>query len=336
MLNISTDDRGAALDEQQTALIVQNKGLNSLSLANRQYSEQVLQPDLLQQVLTNCTSLTQLMLTSGAVDDQGLEVLLTHGTSITDLTLYATTLTSSKAERACSWHRLTLLGAALQQLAYLPLKSVQELHTTTGHFVASGQRHRVLHFWNAPDEQLPYLLHQATTNPASCPAWVKAPPSELTLSGSAQYLTSDQRLQLLQALAPVAGRHVSKLRLSVRMQLGQAEVEAIASSFPDSLTSLHLDWATLHDSFWKSVAEHFPSLQQLWLGDHIRADAMDLAEYLAMSSRSVLPRLDVNISPTILNQQDSARLQARINEWGLENIRFRGGDDIIPYRHVQV
>jgi hypothetical protein len=46
----------------------------------------VLQPDLLQRVLTSCTGLTQLQLTGVWIDDQGLEVLLTHGTSITDLT----------------------------------------------------------------------------------------------------------------------------------------------------------------------------------------------------------------------------------------------------------
>jgi hypothetical protein len=273
-LTISTD--GAVMDEQQVAVAAQNQALRSLSLVNEQLPGQVLQPEVLCQVLTSCTGLTQLTLPDIWIDDQGLEVLLTRGTSITNLTLGETILTTSKADWGCSWRKLKVHGE-LQEFAYLPLKSVQQLHPYLGNLYLPP---------NTPVAQLPDLLHQATTNLASCPAWVKAPPSELTLSGGAQYLTSDQRLQLLQALAPVAGRHVSKPMLDVNMQLGGAEVEALASSLAESLTILHLNSATLLDSFWRPLAQRFTHLQELRLDSGIKADAMSVATYLVMFSSS--------------------------------------------------
>jgi hypothetical protein len=85
-----------------------------------------MQPHLLCKVLTSCTGLTQLALTCGRVDDQGLGVLLTHGTSITDVRLGWTSLTTSKTDWACSWRKLSFEGT-LQEFANLPLKSVQQL-----------------------------------------------------------------------------------------------------------------------------------------------------------------------------------------------------------------
>jgi hypothetical protein len=221
------------MGEEDFAVAAQNQGLRSLSLMNTYFQEKQLQPYLLRQVLTSCTGLKQLLLGSVCIDDQGLEELLTHGTSITELTLGSTILTTSKADRPCSWRKLSIYGT-LQEFAYLLFSSVQQLVVRTG-----GPAPVVEMFLpsDTPPAQLLHLLHQATTNLASCPAWAKAPPHELVLCGTAQDLTSAQRLQLLQALAPVAGGHVNTLRLTARMQLGQAEVEAIAGSFAGSLTS---------------------------------------------------------------------------------------------------
>jgi hypothetical protein len=100
-LSICTENRAAVvLGEQQLALVMQNRGLRSLSLVNKQfvYLQQGLQPDLLRQVLTSSMGLTQLELHLLTLDDQGLGVLLTHGTSITDLTMCDTSLTTSKAD----------------------------------------------------------------------------------------------------------------------------------------------------------------------------------------------------------------------------------------------
>jgi hypothetical protein len=140
------------------------------------------------------------------------------------------------------------------------------------------------------------------------------------IPGNPQDLTSAQGLQLLQALAPVAGRHVSKLRLSVRMQLGRAEVEALACSFAGSLTSLRLNSATLHDSFWRPLAQRFPNLQDLWLGDHITGDVTSVAMYLAMFSGCASQGLHVSIG--CFNEEDAWHLQSRVAAWGLDNIHL--------------
>jgi hypothetical protein len=75
-------------------------GLKSLGMADSRAPAQLLQADMLQKVLTTCTCLTQLALTSARIDDQGAGVLLTQGTSIMDLTLCKTYPTTSKADWA--------------------------------------------------------------------------------------------------------------------------------------------------------------------------------------------------------------------------------------------
>jgi hypothetical protein len=315
-LSIRTDGQ-AVLGEQQAAVAAQNQGLRSLALLCDRYPERKLQPDLLRQVLTSCTRLTQLDLHNLVVDDQGLEVLLTHGTSITDLTLGKSRLTASKADRACSWRRLVLGYGTLQEYAYLPLKSVQLLQEVRRRPAPVVELDLP---FDVPAAQPPDLLHQATTNLASCPAWAKAPPSQLTLSGYPQGLTSAQRVQLLDALAPVAGRHVRELRLGVRVQLGGAEVEALAASFAGSLKSLHLDSATLLDSFWTPLAQRFPNLQQLCLGRDIKAGVTSLAMYLATFSCSASHVLDVSIE--CFGEEEAEQLQSSADAWSLENIRL--------------
>jgi hypothetical protein len=287
-------------------------------LVNKQfvYLQQGLQPDLLRQVLTSCTGLTQLTLITQKLNDQGLGVLLTHGTSITDLTLGRSSLTTSKADWACNWRKLVLHNPTLQELAYLPLKSVQQLqdlrHGGPAPFVELDLPS------DTPAAQLPDLLRQATTNLASCPAWAKAPPTELRLYGGD--FTSAQRVQLLQALAPVAGRHVSRLVLWIDTELGAAEAEAIAGSFAGGLTYLSLISSTLLDSFWRPLAERFPSLQELYLDFLIQANAMSVATYLVMFSCCASHVLDVSIN--CFREEEAARLQSCVDAWGRENIHL--------------
>jgi hypothetical protein len=311
-LHLRTDKKEAVLDEQQAAVVVQNRSLRSLSLVNTRLSEQVLHPDLVQRMLTSCTGVTQLTLSSQCLDDQGLGVLLTHGTSITDLTLGDTYLTTSKADWACSWRNLSIYGV-LWEYAYLPLKSVQQLKVTSASLGQLELPSDTVH-----PAQLPNILHKATRNLASCPAWVRSPPSELALVAAASTLNSAERVQLLQALAPVAGGHVSKLKLCCKMQLGQDEAEALAGSIADSLIPLHLDWATVHDSFWKPLAQRFPNLQELCLDSGLKADVISVATYLAMFSAGASQQLRARIE--CFNAEDALYLYECVDEWGLENI----------------
>jgi hypothetical protein len=323
LTSLTIETEQAVLDKQQVAVVTQNKGLRSLSLVTG-VSTRLLKPRWLQQMLTSCTGLTQLTIMSGTLNDEGLCELLTHGTSITDLTLGETELTSSKADWACSWRSLTLLGE-LHEFAYLPLKSVRKVQVQVEHGGPDSGRKPSLTLslpHHIPAAQLPDLLHQATRNLASCPAWVKTPAPELELGGSAdtQGLTSAQRVQLLQALAPVAGKHVKKLRLCVSMQLGQAEVEAVAGSFPSSLTHVYVGRATLPDSFWRPLAQHFPNLQELCLGSGLKADPMSVAMYLTMCSCCAPQGMHAVIE--CFNEKDATHLQSCVDAWGLQNIHL--------------
>jgi hypothetical protein len=319
LTSLTIETERAARDELPIAVVTQNQGLRSLNLVYGSVTGQLLQPDLLQEVLTSCISLTQLALHNLIVYDQGMSVLLTHGTSITDLTLGRTSLTTSKAHWACCWRKLVLHQRTLPEFAYLPLKSVQ--HLQVGYDKQASWVQLDLPS-DIPPAQLPDLVQKATTNLASCPAWAKAPPTQLLLSGHPQDLTTAQQVQLLKALAPAAGRHVSKLFLDVEMQLGQAEVDTLANLLSGSLTSLHLDSATLHDSFWRPLAQHFPNMQELCLNSGIKAAAVDVEMYLASFTSSTPRRLDIHIEAYVFDEQGCLRLKACVDAQGLDSIRL--------------
>jgi hypothetical protein len=273
-------------------------------------------------MLTSCTGLTQLTVLHEGLDDQGLGVLLTHGTSIKDMTLGRTHLTTSKAHWPCSWQKLTLSDATLPEYAYLPLKSVQQLGNVLS--LRQAPLGRLPLPGDGEVAQLPSLLHQAATNLASCPGWTKAAPSELELYGpvSLSGLTSAQRVELLQALAPVAATHVQSLKLEVDMQLGRGEVEVLGNILGGSLTSLYLGGATLMDSFWKPLAERFPHLQKLYLASTTKTVAVNLAMYLATVSCCSTDVLEISIAEYVLSTEDSLQLKASVEAWGLQDIRL--------------
>jgi hypothetical protein len=108
---------------QLAAVIIGNAGLQRLALNSA--ATAVIQTTSLQQVLTSCRELTHLALENGSIDDQGLDVLLQHGTNITHLTLGDSNLTVSKSDRQAPWQELQLPRFTLAQLAYLPVKSVK-------------------------------------------------------------------------------------------------------------------------------------------------------------------------------------------------------------------
>jgi hypothetical protein len=86
---------------------------------------------MLQHLLSSCTNLTHIDLTNQLIDDYGLAVLLRYATNVTDVELGYFELAKSRANSTCRWQRLKLetTPSLLEGLAYLPLKSVQDLVT---------------------------------------------------------------------------------------------------------------------------------------------------------------------------------------------------------------
>jgi hypothetical protein len=275
-------------------------------------------------LLSTCTSLTQLDIAGFHIDGQVLDLLLSHCPSITDLTLGATTLDSSRADRQCSWRKLRLRGpreGSLLQLAYLPLRSVQELVEGCGVLLGSL-------YLPPPDAvpaaQLPSLLQHAASNLATCPAWIHAAPARLSLRGGGQRLAANQ---LFQALAPLGAGHVAEMTIELQghLQLGSAEMRALASSVGGGLQTLRLSNCTLLGAFWRALAHHFTHLSYLDLSSEVRLPDVwegvtDIAMYLSLRSCSWTQPMLLKISAGVLQLETQLQLEEHVSRWQLPNI----------------
>jgi hypothetical protein len=329
LTSLSICTHGPNIQQMAAAIAAQNLNLIDLTLTT---SYQPLESDLLKHVLTSCTRLSSLTLHGLTVDDPGLAAVLTHGTSITSLDLGSTALTTSQANRSCSWWRLSIYGH-LQEFACLPLHSIQDLTIR-----ATEQMQLPPHLTpfiltlpaDLPTEQAAALLHQATTNLSSCPACTRSPPSELYLLGhNTDDLgwTAPLHLQLLHNLAPLSTWKLTQLTYDMPAALGGTEMEALANTFGPTLTSLNLRSFLLEDSFWQPLAQRFPHLRTLALGDGLHAGLLPAAMYLVAFSRTAHQQLHLYITNrTFKSSVDSERwergkrLQQLIDEWHLTNI----------------
>jgi hypothetical protein len=90
-----------------------------------------------------------------------------------------------------------------------------------------------------------------------------------------------QRIQLLEALAPLGGTHVSSFAGCIKdaeFEWGRAEVEAMARSLGGKeITRLELSHCTLATDFWAALDEFLPSLKTLRLQKDVKCPALDLA-----------------------------------------------------------
>jgi hypothetical protein len=313
-----------ARDEQLVMLAARNTQLQMLIITGSHVGSEDMGAVHLQHLITSCSGLTELQLNSRDIDQDGLDTLLAHGTNITQLTLSSSSrLTASRAHVPCSWKVLKLTEPSLQQLAYLPLNSVQELAAGS-----SGNTLR-LHLNSAiPAPQLLSLLSQATTNLAACPA-CNTQPQRFTgfqLAGTFPTLTPQQRVQLFEALAPLRVLQLERLSIATNegLELGLPEVEALAHSLGDSIKVLEFWGCTVVSSFWRPLAQRLPNLQHLQLGFDARVGVSDLSFFLGMRSQANpdSPDLTVSIGYSVLDAKAFAELQANIAAWQLHKVQL--------------
>jgi hypothetical protein len=305
--------------EQMLKVAGQNTGLVQLEF-HRSHAQPPFMTGHQRTLLSTCTSLTQLHIAGFHIDGQALDLLLTHCTSITDLTLGRITLDSSRADRQCSWRKLTLRGSfdtTLLQLTYLPLRAVQELwdpFVNTGTLCLPPPD-------VVPTTQLPSLLRQAATNLATCPAWIRTPPSQIRLSwGKGHELGAEQRVQLFKALVPLGVGHVTEMVISLeeQLELGCMEVQALVSSIGDSLQTLRLANCTLLGTFWKALAQHLPHLSYLDLYSNVATSVIDITVYLTLQSSSSTQPMRLEVDQGVLDAQSRLQLEQHISSWQLE------------------
>jgi hypothetical protein len=259
------DSRRGSAVEGFIRVAKQNTGLLHLSAG----WEVKLTGDHLLSILSSCTSLAELTLDSGVLDGPALDVLLQHGKSITRLTLGGVSVTASRVDSACSWRALNLrgrdCGTLLQQLAALPLTSVQQLSLPD---TKDGLEFQVPRD-PVPAAELLALLRKAATNLAASPAWQNAPVDRLAVFDGCQVLDSDLLGQVWAAIAPLGGAHLQHFSFSARVQLTRQDVEALAGSLGGGVQTLTLQSCQLEPGFWRALSQQFQQLRRIQFLDGV-------------------------------------------------------------------
>jgi hypothetical protein len=298
-------------DTQLVKAISRNTGLQSLRVSSILFVS--LSAEMLQGLLMSCSNLTKIDLFLQMLDDDGLDTLLQHGTNITDLTLGVMDIARDRADRMCKWRSLRLLHttSVLAGLAYLPLKSVQELMTCG----IEGTLRLPL----TPLPQLDLLLQQAVTNLVSCPAWQKQPATRILLYTHPWYITGMRNIkaaQMLSALSPLQSPHLQHLGISIDVHFGQQEVQVLARSLGSSLRSLSLRRGCIKPSFWPALSEHLPHLKELGLMHKVTVNILGITAYL----RTVTQPFTLYIGPDVLADETLEDLIDNIEAWQLQNV----------------
>jgi hypothetical protein len=287
----------------------------------------------LAELLKACPSLTRLdMGVPLKLDAEKLEVLLTHGTNITSLTCAQAETATSFAGRSCKWQLLHICWcerSTVQLLAHLPLRTVQQLSfDDVMDSQCLGRLSLPINSMPAA-HQLPIILRKATTNLAACPAWQSCPDPCISLLGDRGRGQDDiivfdtqQRIQLLEALAPLGGTHVREFKADIRgtdFQWGQAEVQALAHSLNSKgVTTVKLGYCILTPGFWTALDEFLPSLQCLQLNSTTECSATDVA-FFCCTRRKRFP-FTLILAPQVHEEVHGNQLRDSLAARGMDHV----------------
>jgi hypothetical protein len=294
-------DSNFALDAMAAA--ARNPALRVFSFSSMAYFEPAAAD--VQHFLEACPSLSDLDLQSATLSPDVVEVLLTHGTSITSLSAESLDTDVSLADRPCSWKclkGLSDLNPTVLTLANLPLGGLTSLEFSYANWGSPLDLATLQLPMDSRDvEDMLRLLRQAAINIAACPAWSAAPPDHITLEGdpgAAQYedqsavmFSAQQRIQLLESLTPLGGPHVTEFVCNIWntcVRWGRPEVQALAHSLrSDRVTTLALDYCYLPEDFWAALDEFMPELETLQLGEDVTYTDLDIGrKFVIFCARS--------------------------------------------------
>jgi hypothetical protein len=174
----------------------------------------------------------------------------------------------------------------------------------------------LLPYGSVPSDQLPQLVHRAATSLAGCPAWQRKPEPWISLlsEGPAQQVSfsPQQRVQLLQALAPLGGPHVIGFQLGIRgsdVTVGDQELLALASSLGRGLTQLHLSFCTLPAQFWRALDGAFPALSVLRLSAGVSCSQTHM---IFFCTRRASSNMHLQLSSELWESCDAQQLVAEL------------------------
>jgi hypothetical protein len=291
-------------------------------------ADRVLQHDLpadqLEQLLAACPTLTDLDLRICNISQECLDLLLALGTCITSLTVRDINVGESRANAPCQWEKLTICagsrGLSMHQAAFLPLKTVHQLGSTL--LICDLQ----LPLSSVPLGEIPALLHQAATNLAGCPARQHAHPLGVCLWNATTAFnplehrwTSEQRVQLLRAIAPLRHPHLTGFVFAATgWELGQPEVTALHHSFGAGLATLQLGYCTLLPSFWAALNERLPNVTNLRLASSVDCQASDVI--ISCSKRSAVKPLRLDLGKKLYKACGGDQVQASLRAQGVGHV----------------
>jgi hypothetical protein len=298
-------------DTQLVKMVSHNRGFQSLATG----PGGVLPAELLQSLLMSCSTLTRINLYADDIGDEVLDILLQYGPNITGVALGDQTITTDRANHPCSWQRLRLghQHNILAGLAYLPVRSVQELKTTNDA--------DMLQLPVSPlSKDLP-LLQRAVSNLKACPAWQKQPAARILLYTPDWYIDDipdmDVITELLSTLSPLRGPHLQQLGISLKVDFGQQEVQVIASSVGRGLKSLALYGGFIKPSFWPALSQHLPNLRELKLKYTPADDIPGITAYLRTVTQPFTLYIGLGVLPDDTLAHDAWQLHnvTVVQEW---------------------
>jgi hypothetical protein len=289
------------------------------------------QADLLKQLLTSCPRLTSLDLRDAEVGRDSLEVLLQYGTNLTSLGCRRFFPRGNMTGYPCKWQTLRFHdreGPCLGALAYLPLNTVQSCQLPTCLELR-------LPVATVPLSEVPSLLLQATTNLAACPAWqagastsvrVTHQQEEFSSTGVQTHqavFTEQQRVLLLEAVAPLLNNSASSLELSFpafasKFTVALAEVQGLGQHLKHPLKALKFASLALENGVWEALGVALPDLQTLTLHQCkvMRNPVEDLQLFDYLSSRPAGQPFTLRLDANLYNIYEGGSLQRNLHSKG--------------------
>jgi hypothetical protein len=140
-----------------------------------------------------------------------------------------------------------------------------------------------------------------------------------------QTFSDEQRVQLLEALAPIGGPHIQHFRASMHgtvFDWGRAELQALARSLNSSqLSMVTLDDCHLTVGFWAALEEVLPALDTLTLWGNAECSATDIAVFCSRWRQG--HQLTLELCKPLYEAVNGAELQASLAGQGMPHVKIK-------------
>jgi hypothetical protein len=278
---------------------------------------------VLQQLVTTASQLRVLELPN-SLGQQEMDLLLTHATQLTHLTCVELDVTEDRSQAACSWAELITLVGSFNELAYLPLHSIQQLEWGDLELPSPCPCLEVAMYEDQEEaSETLSIIRAAVTNLGRCPAWqLSGPTVKCELVVDEGY--PDDSQSVTETVAALSGLTNKQLELSINdtdeVWFNASLIQQLGRALGSSLTRLEVTSGHISRDFWPAVWAHLPGLQQLSLGPCIDRDTIfseDIAAFCTHAAHPLQLSLHNGLSGMVC---PPGRLQAMGSIWGRPHV----------------